>query len=144
MSDCTQVLGPHVINVSSFEEYRTWMAAHFEQIPEPGVYWIFHIQDEQQNIIKIGDGVHMFGELTHYSEMPNKTKYYRISETDLRELLAAAHYAWALECGGVDNWTWEDDSRHDYLSQYNADQGTDFNNFEDLAAHALKDYVILS
>ena len=104
MSDYPQVLGPHVINVSSFEEYRTWMAAHFEQIPEPGVYWIFHIQDEHQDIIKIGDGVHMFGELTNYSEIPDKIKYYRISETDLRELLTAAHQFWALEGGGVDNW----------------------------------------
>ena len=144
MSNYPQVLGPHVINVSSFEEYRTWMAAHFEQIPEPGACWIFHIQDEHQDIIKIGDGIHMFGELTHYSEIPNKIKYYRISETDLRELLTAAHKYWALECGGVDNWIWEADSRHDYLKQYNADQGTDFDDFEDLAAHEMKNYAIIS
>lgn len=144
MSDYPQVLGSHIINVSSSEEYRAWMATHFEQIPEPGVYWIFHIQDEKQDIIKIGDGVHMFGELTNYSKIPNKTKYYKISETDLRELLTAAHYAWALESGGVDNWIWEADSRHDYLKQYNADQGTDFNDFEDLAEYEMKDYAIIS
>lgn len=144
MSDYPQVLGPHIINVSSVEEYRAWMATHFEQIPEPGTYWIFHIQDEKQDIIKIGDGVHVFGKLTNYSEIPNKTKYYKISETNLRELLTAAHYAWALEGGGVDNWTWEADSRHDYLKQYNADQGTDFNDFEDLAEYEMKDYAIIS
>ena len=144
MSDGPLVLGPTIINLSTFEQYRTWMAAHFEQIPDPGEYWIFHIQEEHQNIIKIGDGVHMFGELTSYSEMPNPTRYYRISETDLRELLTAAHYAWALEGGGVDNWTWEADSRHDYLKQYNADQGTDFDDFEDLAEHEMKGYAIIS
>ena len=63
----------------------------------------------------------------------SNTKYYYISETDLRELLAAAHYAWALECGGVDNWTWEGESRHDYLKQYNAEHGTNFEYFEELA-----------
>ena len=144
MSDYPQILGPHVINVSSFEEYRTWMAAHFEQIPEPGVYWIFHIQDEHQDIIKIGDGVHMFGELTNYSEIPDKIKYYRISETDLRELLTAAHQFWALEGGGVDNWMWCGESCCDYLDQYNADQGTDFDDFEDLAEHEMKGYPIVS
>lgn len=144
MSDYPQVLGPHIINVSSFEEYRTWMAAHFEQIPEPGAHWIFHIQDERQNIIKIGDGVHMFGELTNYSEIPNPTAYYRISETDLRELLTAAHQFWALEGGGVDNWMWCGESCCDYLDQYNADQGTDFEDFEDLAAHEMKNYTIIS
>ena len=74
----------------------------------------------------------------------SEIKYYRISEADLRELLTAAHYAWALEGGGVDNWTWEADSRHDYLKQYNADQGTDFNDFEDLATHEMKGYAIIS
>lgn len=144
MSDYPQVLGPHIINLPSFEVYRTWMATHFEQIPEPGAYWVFRIRDEKQDIIKIGDGIHMFGELTNYSEIPDKTKYYKISETDLRELLTAAHYAWALEVGGVDNWTWEADSRHDYLKQYNADQGTSFDDFEDLAEHEMKGYAIIS
>lgn len=41
------------------------------------------------------------------------SKYYKISETDLLELLTAAHKFWALEGGGVDNWLWEADSRHD-------------------------------
>ena len=74
----------------------------------------------------------------------SEIKYYKISETDLRELLAAAHYAWALDGGGVDNWTWEADSRHDYLSQYNADQGTDFDNFGDLAEHEMQSYAVIS
>ena len=74
----------------------------------------------------------------------SNTKYYSISEIDLRELLAAAHYAWALENGGVDNWTWEADSRHDYLKQYNEDQGTDFDDLGDLATHEMKNYTIIS
>ena len=144
MSDYPQVLGPYIINVSSIEEYRTWMAMHFEQIPELGAYWIFHIRDEKQDIIKIGDGIHMFGELTNYSEIPNKTKYYKISETDLRELLTAAHQFWALDGSGVDNWMWCGESYCDYLNQYNADQGTDFNDFEDLAEYEMKNYAIIS
>ena len=144
MSDYPQVLGPHIVNLPSFEVYRTWMATHFEQIPEPGAYWIFHIQDEKQDIIKIGDGVHMFGELTNYSEIPNKTKYYKISAADLRELLTAAHQFWALDGGGVDNWMWCGESCYNYLNQYNADQGTDFDDFEDLAKYEMKSYVVIS
>ena len=143
MSDYPQVFGPHIINVSSFEDYHTWMAEHFEQIPDPGVCWIFHIQDKRQDIIKIGDGVHMFGELTNYNEIPNKTKYYKISETDLRELLTAAHQFWALDGGGVDNWMWCGESCCDYLNQYNTDQGTDFNDFEDLAEYEMKGYATI-
>ena len=144
MSDYPQVLGPHVINLPNLESYMSWMRTHFEQIPDPGEAWVFNVHDEGLTTIKVGDGIHMFGELKSIKDAKSEIKYYRISETDLRELLTAAHYAWALECGGVDNWIWEADSRHDYLNQYNADQGTDFDNFEDLAAHEMKNYAIIS
>jgi hypothetical protein len=73
----------------------------------------------------------------------SKIKYFKVSETDLRELLRAAHLFWALESGGVDNWMWEADSRHDYLKQYNEDQGTDFDDFDELAAHELTGYLLI-
>lgn len=139
MSDYPQVLGPHIISLTDTNEYLAWLNTHFFKVPNPGEAWILSIRDTQREIILIGDGQKAFGELKDINDEP-QIKYYRISETDLRELLSAAHYAWALEFGGVDNWTWEADSRHDYLSQYNADQGTDFDNFEDLAEHELKLY----
>ena len=144
MSDYPQVLGPHVVNLPNLEFYKAWMRTHFEQIPEPGEVWIFNTHEEGLTTMKVGDGIHMFGELKSVKDPKSETKYYRVSETDLRELLAAAHYAWALENGGVDNWTWEADSRYDYLQQYNADQGTDFDNFEDLAAQEMKGYALIS
>ena len=101
------------------------------------------MSDIGPHIILIGDGQKTLGELKNINNEP-KIKYYKISETDLRELLTATHYAWALENGGVDNWEWEADSRHDYLKQYNEDQGTNFNNFEDLTTHEIKNYTIIS
>ena len=74
----------------------------------------------------------------------SEIKYYRISETDLRELLTAAHLFWALENGGVDNWIWCGESCCDYLNQCNADQNTDFDNFEKLVAHEMQSYTIMS
>ena len=140
MSDYPQVLGPRIIDLPNLAFYQRWLATHSCEILEAGEVLIISTREERLSITKIGDGIHSIGEL----EVVKPFKYYRVLEEDLRELLSAAHYAWALECGGVDNWTWEADSRHDYLSQYNADQGTDFDNFEDLAAHELKDYTIIS
>lgn len=45
-------------------------------------------------------------------------KKFIICESELRDLLRAAHYAWALEAGGVDNWTWEGESVKDYCANY--------------------------
>ena len=72
------------------------------------------------------------------------SNYYKISETDLLELLAEAHRLRALNSGGVDNWTWYGESCCDYLNRYNVNQGTDFDDFEELAAHAIKNYTIIS
>lgn len=50
--------------------------------------------------------------------MENKNvRYYKISEEDLLYLLAAAGRMEALEQGGVDNWEWESESRHNYLDE---------------------------
>jgi hypothetical protein len=59
-------------------------------------------------------------------------KYVKISEEEYRELLSAAHYAWALEQGGVDNWLWEPESVHDYINQYNTDHNTRCEYIEDI------------
>ena len=143
MSDYPQVLGPHIITFDTADEWYRWLYRRGDDIPNPGEIFVFHINELRKDICKMGNGITCFRELPEYGDEP-RVKYYRISETDLRELLTAAHYAWALENGGVDNLTWEADSRHDYLSQYNADQGTDFDDFEDLAAHEMKNYAIIS
>ena len=144
MSDYPQVIGPHIVNLPDLATYMAWMRTHFEQIPDPGEVWIFNLQSEGLTSMKVGDGIHMFGELKNIKDPKKEIKYYKVSETDLRELLAAAHQFWALEQGGVDNWSWCGASCCDYLEQYNDDQGTNFDDFESLAAHELTSYTIIS
>ena len=67
-------------------------------------------------------------------------KYFKISELDLRELLKAANYAWALEQGGVDNWEWEWDARNSYVESYNQLNDTHFEYIEEIADDALLYY----
>lgn len=139
MSSYSQVLGPHIISLADTNEYLAWLDTHFFKVPNPGETWILSIRDTQREIILVGDGQKSFGALKDIND-ESKIKYYKISETDLRELLAAAHYAWALENGGVDNWTWEGESCRDYLKQYNAEQGTNFEYFEELADYEVTAY----
>jgi hypothetical protein len=63
MSDYPQVIGPHIVNLPDLETYMAWMRTHFEQIPDPGEVWIFNLQAEGLTSMKVGDGIHMFGEL---------------------------------------------------------------------------------
>ena len=44
-------------------------------------------------------------------------KRYIVDEVRLRELLKAELRLIALENGGVDNWTWHDDSCRDFLNE---------------------------
>ena len=44
-------------------------------------------------------------------------KYYKISEKDLLELLANDLTLGHLEAGGVDNWSWYGEGRHEYLEE---------------------------
>ena len=37
-----------------------------------------------------------------------------------------------LEQGGVDNWSWEPESVHDYINQYNTDHNTRCEYIEDI------------
>lgn len=42
-------------------------------------------------------------------------KYYKVSETELRELIHDSLMFCALQHGGVDNWEWYGASIHDFL-----------------------------
>ena len=42
----------------------------------------------------------------------------KISEEKLKELLSAWHELMALNYGGVDNWEWCWQARHDYIDEY--------------------------
>lgn len=70
----------------------------------------------------------------------SNTKYYKISETDLLSLLVAANQFWALDQGGVDNWTWCGESCNDYLDRCNEELNTDFEDFEALAEYEVTTY----
>ena len=74
-----------------------------------------------------------------------KERYYRISESELLELLESALKLEMLERDGVDNWTWYMEGRRQYLKEgaeiygVNIDDNEDFD-FEDLAELALQDF----
>ena len=44
-------------------------------------------------------------------------KYYKISESDLLELLTNDLTLGHLEAGGVDNWSWYGEGRREYLEE---------------------------
>lgn len=50
--------------------------------------------------------------------MKEKEKKYIISEKELKEMLYAMYELSALECGGVDNWSWYGESRSEYINFY--------------------------
>ena len=52
---------------------------------------------------------------------------YPISKEELRDLLYCKHILLALECGGVDNWTWYGDSIFEYSKTYCRDEGIEDN-----------------
>lgn len=72
-------------------------------------------------------------------------KFYKISESELVELLTDNLRLTALEAGGVDNWSWYGDSFDEFLQSAMKDEGLnpeedeDFS-FRDLAKLYLKDY----
>ena len=66
-----------------------------------------------------------------------------IKRVELKELLEAYHILAALECGGVDNWTWYGDSRREYLNRWACETGRDedcYWTFEDIAEDELENY----
>ena len=42
----------------------------------------------------------------------------KISLDEYKDLLACKHELLALQSGGVDNWTWEGESKRDYINDY--------------------------
>lgn len=46
-----------------------------------------------------------------------REKYYKISESDLRELIKSDLKLWVLERDGVDNWTWYMYGLTDFLAE---------------------------
>ena len=63
-------------------------------------------------------------------------KYYKVSESKLRELIYDSLILCALQNGGVDNWEWYGASIHDFL-EANSVQGEDE---YDIAEKELENY----
>ena len=67
-----------------------------------------------------------------------KKKMYLISESELTTILANHYKLIALECGGVDNWSWYSDACNDWLkdvrpADLDEDEAWDYG-FEEFAA----------
>ena len=67
-------------------------------------------------------------------------KHYIVSEKELLELLKGYFYGVALESGGVDNWEWESDSRHDFIDSYNQSNNAHCTSIEEIADDVLLSY----
>ena len=63
-------------------------------------------------------------------------KWYKISESELCELIHDSMLLCALQSGGVDNWSGYSDSIHDFL----ADNAKNDENIYDLAKEELQNY----
>jgi len=63
-------------------------------------------------------------------------KWYKVSESELRELIHDSIKLCALEAGGVDNWEWYSDSIHDFL----AENAKNNENIYSLAKKELQNY----
>jgi hypothetical protein len=70
-------------------------------------------------------------------------EYLAIEKDELVGLLSAANKLYALNCGGVDNWSWYWDSLDDYLRSWAAEHDFDPDEdwgFVDIAAEDIKRY----
>ena len=67
-------------------------------------------------------------------------KHYIVSEKELLKLLKGYFYSRALVSGGVDNWEWEFDSRHDFINSYNQSNNAHCTSIEEIADNALLSY----
>ena len=73
-------------------------------------------------------------------------KKYLISEKELKEMLYAVNSLQALECGGVDNWSWYEESFSDYVEYYiednklNKDEINEDFNIDDIVELEIKKY----
>lgn len=73
-------------------------------------------------------------------------KKYLISEKELKEMLYAVNSLQALEWGGVDNWSWYEESFSDYVEYYiednklNKDEINEDFNIDDIVELEIKKY----
>ena len=67
-------------------------------------------------------------------------KKYILDGKQLKELLVAANQFWALEQGGVDNWEWCGESCCNFLEEYGAEAGREFEDFEEMAEYDMTFY----
>jgi hypothetical protein len=75
-------------------------------------------------------------------------KHYLISKKKLLSLLEDSFRLCALECGGVDNWSWYGNSVRDYLDTYIRANHIEFEDeedewdfsFDDIAEREIKKY----
>lgn len=67
-------------------------------------------------------------------------KYYKISETVLRELLLQSYLYCALEAGGVDNWEWAGDSIQDFIAGSSNVDGTEYEDMDAIVEADLKNF----
>lgn len=74
--------------------------------------------------------------------MEKSKQFVKIDKDELRSLLDAANRYWALEHGGVDNWTWYGDSIHEYVASCKSDLGIEDDDFymDDIVEHDLAQY----
>ena len=66
-------------------------------------------------------------------------KYRCVPEGELLRILEAANKYWALNNGGVDNWSWYCDSLYNYLENWIAESGVDPSGDWDFESIAEKD-----
>ena len=66
-------------------------------------------------------------------------KFYKISEEKLKALLYNNEVLNCLYAGGVDNWQWYMENKHDYLADFFEDECTDCD-FEDIVEIELTEY----
>ena len=69
-------------------------------------------------------------------------KSYKVKESTLRRLIAAAAELQALESGGVDNWLWYYESKQEYLEDYFSDCDPEFFDKNDIGFDLLVDKEI--
>jgi hypothetical protein len=72
-------------------------------------------------------------------------KFYKVSRSELVELLAAYFKLQALEAGGVDNWIWYGESLREEIRNFIAENKLDPDvdwDFEDMAHAELDSYDI--
>ena len=74
--------------------------------------------------------------------MSKQLRYYRISESELRELLMAAHTYTALESWGVDNWIGWGEAQHNYVEDCSAIDFTHYEDIEEIVEADLTNYPI--